>query len=223
MTNLQFRYQTIEFNTMDIHIRTLKDNQQYDISYDKKDIEGLSSANWSLFGVLWPSSQVLANIMQDYNIEGIRILEVGCGVGLSSLILNHRDANITATDFNPAAKIFLDENTRINSDERIPFECANWKNSDDDLGIFDLIIASDVLYEQFHLEDLANFLEEHTKENSEVIIVDPGRGNHAKFTKMMLPLGFSHNQVKPLNTQEYLEEAFKGVVITYTRKTILNK
>lgn len=217
MSNLQFRYQTIEFNSMDIHIRTLKDKQQYDVRYDKKAIEGLSSANWSLFGVLWPSSKVLANLMQDYNIENLRILEVGCGIGLSSLILNQREANITATDFNPEVKSFLDENTRINKSEDIPFECANWKDSEDNLGKFDLIIASDILYEEYHLEDLSTFLNDHVKEKSEIIIVDPGRGNHAKFTKKMMKLGFEHSQYKPENTDEYLEEVFKGVVITYTK------
>lgn len=63
MSQLCFRYQTLEFDDMDIHIRTLKDKQQYDTVYDKKEIDGLTSANWSLFGVLWPSSRVLANII----------------------------------------------------------------------------------------------------------------------------------------------------------------
>lgn len=220
MQKVQFQYQTIEFKNMDIHLRTLKDKNQYDESYDTKDIDGLSSANWSLFGVLWPSGQVLSNIMQDYDIENIRILEVGCGVGLSSLILNHRNANITATDFNPEAKLFLDENTRINSDTDIPFVCANWKNQNDELGEFDLIIASDVLYEQFQLKDLSNFLQLHSKKESKIIVVDPGRGNSNKFTKIMAQLGFTHKEYKPENTDDYLDDVFKGKVITYEKTNL---
>lgn len=218
MQKIHFRYQTIELKQMDIHLRTLKDKQQYDESYDKKIIDGLSSANWSLFGVLWPSSRVLANIMEDYKVDNIRILEVGCGIGLSSHILNHRQANITATDFNPEVQPFLLENARINGEKEIPFECANWKNSDDELGIFDLIIASDVLYEQFHLNDLANFFNTHCKKTSKIILVDPGRGNSTKFSKMMNKHGFNYDEYNPKNTDEYLSEAFKGSVLTYMRK-----
>ena len=36
-----------------------------------------------------------------------RILEVGCGIGLSSLILNRLNADITATDYHPEAEKFL--------------------------------------------------------------------------------------------------------------------
>ena len=48
MSTVRFIYQTIEFDNMDIHLKTLRDKQQYDIKYDKQKVEGLSSANWSL-------------------------------------------------------------------------------------------------------------------------------------------------------------------------------
>ncbi|PLY10533.1 MAG: histidine kinase [Arcobacter sp.] len=220
MPKIRYTYQTIEFDTMDIHVKTLKDKQQYDKKCDLNPTFGISSANWSLFGVIWPSAIILANLMDDYNIKDKRILEVGCGIALSSLVLNHRNANITTTDFNPEVEVFLTENTRINNGEKIPFECANWANNNDTLGKFDLIIASDVLYEKFHLEDLSRFLNEHTNESCEIIIVDPGRGNHAKFSKMMVALGYVHSQSEPLNTEDYLDEPFNGQIIKYSKKSI---
>jgi len=219
MSPIRYLYRTIEFDTMDIHVKTLRDKQQYDEKYDTNPTLGICSANWSLFGVIWPSSQILANLMNNYNIENKRILEVGCGIALSSLVLNHRDADITTTDFNPEVQNFLNENVRINEGSIIPFECANWANSDDSLGKFDLIIGSDILYEQFHLEDLSRFLNEHANESCEIIIVDPGRGNHAKFTKMMVALGYIHSQSEPLNTEEYLDEPFNGQIIKYNKKS----
>lgn len=217
MPKLRYTYQTIEFDTMDIHVKTLKDKQQYDDKCDLNPTLGISSANWSLFGVIWPSAIILANLMDDYDIKDKRILEVGCGIALSSLVLNHRHANITTTDFNPEVEVFLEENTRINEGIKIPFECANWANADDTLGKFDLIIASDILYEKFHLEDLSRFLNEHTNETCEIIIVDPGRGNHAKFSKMMVLLGYVHTQSEPLNTEDYLDEPFNGQIIKYSK------
>ena len=202
---------------MDIHVKTLRDKQQYDVKCDLNPTFGISSANWSLFGVIWPSSQILATLMNSYNIKNKRILEVGCGIALSSLVLNYRGADITTTDFNPAVENLLVENTRINNGAEIPFECVNWANNDDTLGKFDLIIGSDILYEHFHLEDLSRFLNEHTNESCEIIIVDPGRGNHAKFSKMMVSLGYVHSQSEPMDTIKYFEEDFSGQIIKYIK------
>ena len=59
--------------------------------------------------------------MFEYQVEGLKILEVGCGIGLASLVLNHRLANITATDYHPEAGGFLNANALLNGDRVIPF------------------------------------------------------------------------------------------------------
>ena len=43
--------------------------------------------------------------MFEFEIAGKRILEVGCGIGLASLVLNHRPGDITATDHHPQQRI----------------------------------------------------------------------------------------------------------------------
>ncbi|MER2164740.1 MAG: histidine kinase, partial [Psychrobacter alimentarius] len=98
LTTVRVRYQTIEIGNTDIHICTLRDNQQFSDPDDEALNLGICSASWPMFGVIWPSSLVLANHMLNYDIAGKRILEVGCGMALSSLLLNHRHADITATD-----------------------------------------------------------------------------------------------------------------------------
>ena len=94
MKPLRYKYQTIEFGDNDIHLRTLKDKQQFSDKDKKADDLGISSATWSLFGVVWPSSEVLANFIFDYVFKNKRILEVGCGIGLSSLILNRLNEDL---------------------------------------------------------------------------------------------------------------------------------
>jgi len=54
----------------------LRDRQQFSDPEGIADAVGISSATWSMFGVLWDSSQVLANFMIDYELAGKRILEV---------------------------------------------------------------------------------------------------------------------------------------------------
>lgn len=107
MSMLRFRYQTIEFGKTDIHVRTLRDRQQFSYAYDVASKLGISSANWSLFGIIWASEEILSHLMYDYEIKGNRILEVGCGIALASLVLNHRLADITATDYHPEVENFL--------------------------------------------------------------------------------------------------------------------
>lgn len=215
-STLRFRYQTFEFINADIHIRTLRDTQQYFDTDGMAEKLGISSASWPMFGVIWDSSKILAHLMSDFDIAGKRILEVGCGIGLASLVLNHRSADITATDYHPEAERFMDENVRINNDQHIPFTRAGWGDLDDTLGEFDLIIGSDLLYERDHINLLAGFIDRHTSKKCEVIIVDPGRGNHANFSKKMVSLDFSHTQSKPLDTH-YLTLPFKGQLLRYLR------
>lgn len=212
------RYQTIEFDEFDIHLRSLKDKQQFHDPFGEAERLGISSAQWSLFGVLWQSSRVLAEKMQDFNIEGKRILEIGCGLGLSSLLLNARHADITATDYHPEAGKFLAENVRLNQGDVIPFLRTDWKDEHSGIGHFDLIIGSDLLYESNHIELLSQFIERHANPGAEVILVDPGRGNHAKFSKEMVKMDFDHNQYKPELEIEEGETPFKGVVLCYKRE-----
>ncbi len=145
MTELRLRYQTVEFGKTDIHLCTLRDRQEFQDSAGAAEKLGISSASWPLFGVIWPSSLVLAHYICDYDSGSKRILEIGCGMALSSLLLNQRHANITATDYHPEAQTFLNRNTRLNNDAPIAYEQADWAGSDDSLGLFDLIIGSDLL------------------------------------------------------------------------------
>ncbi len=214
MSSLRVRYRTIEFDQMDIHVRTLRDNQQFSDDDGVSEALGISSAMWPLFGVVWASGEVLAHLMSDFDIAGKRILEVGCGIGLASLLLNHRSADITATDHHPEAGDFLQRNARLNEDRQIPFVRTGWADDDSGLGEFDLIIGSDLLYESEQVELLAAFIDRHAKRHCDVIIVDPGRHLHARFSKQMVSRGYSHSQNKPDNV-DYLTQPFKGQVLRY--------
>lgn len=105
MTPLRVRYQTIEFGLTDIHLRTLRGQPAICRCGWCALRLGISSATWPLFGIVWASGTVLAHLMAEQEIDGLRILEVGCGIALASLVLNQRHANITATDYHPEAGI----------------------------------------------------------------------------------------------------------------------
>lgn len=211
------RYQTIAFGDTDIHVCSLRDKQQFSDPSGIALSLGISSASWPLFGVIWPSGLVLANHMLNYPIAGKRILEVGCGMALSSLLLNEKNADITATDYHPDVEFFLNRNIDLNNGKAIAFERVNWADKADELGCFDLIIGSDLLYEDEHIELLANFMQNHARPACEIIIIDPGRGRKSKLSSKMQEYGFSHEHVKPKNT-EYLDSEFKGYILKFWRE-----
>lgn len=214
MAKIKVKYQTIEFDTMDIHLKTIKDNQQFEDNDNIAKDLGISSAQWPISLMLWPSGEILAKLMTSIDIKDKRILEVGCGIALSSLVLNKRLADITSTDYHPSVEGFLNGNTKLNNDNTIPFQRTNWTDTDDTLGLFDLIVGSDLLYEETHIKSLSNFINNHANKSCEVIIIDPGRGNLNKFTKEMSLFGFSNSINSDIDKTVY---DYKGKIIQYIR------
>ncbi len=150
--------------------------------------------------------------MLNYDISNKRILEVGCGIGLSSLLLNHTHANISATDNHPNALEFLHFNALLNNDRTIPFKRMDWNEPNNRLGKFDLIIGSDLLYESDHAGLLSRFIDHHASDRCEVVIVDPSRGHQAKFIKAMISLGYKQQQCSSDNFSPY-DNSFKHILI----------
>jgi predicted nicotinamide N-methyase len=215
---LRLRYQTIEFGNTDIHVCTLKDNQQFNDPEGIAEDLGISSATWPLFGVIWPAGLVLAHYMSSYPTEGKRILEMGCGMALSSLLLNNLNANITATDHHPEAEFFLQRNTLLNQGKDIEFKRVDWAEKSDELGLFELIIGSDILYEDQHIKMVADFIISHASPHCEIILVDPGRGRKNKLGILMQQHGYKLIQIKPEHT-DYLDKPFKGHILNFSRQS----
>lgn len=213
---LRLSYQTIEFAKTDIHLCTLRDKQQFsDPDNVARDL-GISSSLWPLFGVVWPSSIVLAHHMDDFDTGGKRILEIGCGMALTSLLLNAQGADITASDYHPEVETFLARNTKLNNGKTIAFQRADWAEETDTLGRFDLIIGSDILYEDDQIKQLANFIENHANSVCEIILVDPGRGRKTKLSKALTEYGFEYTHTQPIHT-DYLGQPFNGHILRFWR------
>jgi predicted nicotinamide N-methyase len=160
----------------DYRIRALVDRQQYADPDGLAEQAGISSAQWCLFGQIWPAGRILAAAMLEFDVAGKRILEIGCGLGLSSLVLQRRRADIIASDHHPLAEQFLRGNAVRNGLPMVAYRDLPWLTADRVLGRFDLIIGSDVLYEQRHVAQLAALLQRHAHDSAEIIIADPGRG-----------------------------------------------
>jgi len=216
MQNYLLKQQTVSVDNTDYNIRSLKDNQQF---YDDEQLAeslGISSATWPLFGLVWPSSRVLASTVCAITLDDKRVLEIGCGLALSSIVLHKMGVDITASDYHPLAKEFLDKNVLGNDLPPIKFQVGNWEAKNPLLGEFDMIIGSDILYEPAHADDVSRFIDHHSGNSVEVIIVDPNRGNRSSFTKKMLALGYAHH-FKRFDEQQEDGSSCRGRVLHYQR------
>jgi predicted nicotinamide N-methyase len=180
-------------NQIDYRIQSLRDNQQYDDRYDESASLGLSPSTWPLFGLIWPSSIILASTVAQMDLRCIRVLEIGCGIGFSSIVLHSMRVDVTASDVHPLAKEFLDANMLSNDLPPIQYQTGNWGTENPALGEFDLIIGSDVLYEPDHAKNVSEFIDIHSEKDVQVIIVDPNRSNRSRFTRNMEALGYDYH------------------------------
>ncbi|MCZ8113388.1 methyltransferase domain-containing protein [Silanimonas sp.] len=171
-------------------LRVLTDHQQFADPDGDAERAGISSAQWPLFGQLWPAGQRLAEAMHEFDVAGKRVLELGCGIGLASLVLQRRGADVLATDLHPLAETFLAYNAALNGLPALHYRRLGWASARPSLGRFDLIIAGDVLYERGQAEVVAEVIADYAADEADVIVTDAGRGYAAKLGKALTGQGF---------------------------------
>ena len=212
MPGYDVKVQTLAIDgAADLQIRSLFNNDQFADPSGAAEALGISSAQWPLFGQVWPSGLHLAAAMAVRPLpEGERILEIGCGLALASLVCHRRGGEVTASDIHPLAGAFLLENLRLNELAPMRYCHGDWSadaapaasGAPRVQGRFDLIIGSDVLYERDDGDALAAFIERHALPSCEVWIVDPNRGNRPAFTRALAALGFGVSET-PLEGPGY--------------------
>ena len=197
-------------------IRALSDINQYADPQGVAARAGICSASWSLFGQLWPASRVLAKAVKHIDISNRRIIELGCGLGLPSLVLQSRGADVTASDHHPLSKKFLSYNAALNRLPDIPYLDLPWTSLDQTIGQFDLILGSDILYEQNHASMLADLVSHLASPKAKVLITCPGRGHRNRFSRLLEEKGFELTETRlPFNESD--KPPYKGRLLSYRR------
>ena len=104
---------------------------------------------------LWPAATALAEALPD--VAGLRVVELGCGLGVPSLVAAARGAEVTATDWSDDAIELLRANAERNG-LALAAEVRDWRRAWPER--FDLALAADVLYEQRNVEPVLARLRE---------------------------------------------------------------
>jgi predicted nicotinamide N-methyase len=124
---------------------------------------------------LWPSGLALAEAVA--GVTG-RVLELGCGLGVPSLVAALGGADVTATDWAPEAIALLERNAaRVGA--RVT--ARRWRWTAHPPPPAELVIAADVLYERRNGPQLLAALDAVVAEGGEAWIADPDRPAAAEF------------------------------------------
>lgn len=204
MPGYQTKFEDVSVNGVaPMRIRSLRDRQQFADPRGEAAALGISDAAWPLFGLVWPAGQALAAALASRPVrDDERILEIGCGLALASLVCHRRGAQVTASDCHPLAGEFLRHNLTLNALPALPYRHGDWGAPQEAelaptcaqgprlQGRYELIMGSDVLYERDAQGVLPAFIARHAAAHGEVIIVDPNRGNRAPFTRSLQALGY---------------------------------
>ncbi len=124
---------------------------------------------------VWPSSIVLAEKLLKLRGAGRTALELGCGVGLSTLAATSAGFDVLSTDYYEDALDVTRANVFRNLGTIARTRMVDWRHFPEDLGRFDLVFASDVLYEKEYAELLPLLLRRLLVPGGIALIADPGR------------------------------------------------
>ena len=171
--------------------------QQYDVVSDTIHLEDLTLEFWRVadpesvlddetllqshaelpwqpyWAETWDTAYGVAVELASRELAGVRVLDLGCGLGLTGTVAAARGAEVVMADFAPPALPFA----RLNSwpwREHVQVLRLNWRT--DDLGQkFDLIVGSDILYDREDLPYLDAFWRSHLDSHGSVLLGDPTR------------------------------------------------
>jgi predicted nicotinamide N-methyase len=131
---------------------------------------------------LWPSGSALAEAVASAELTGLRVLELGCGLGLVSVTAAAGGAEVLAADRSPEALAFTAANAARNGVELRTALCA-FDEPDELLAgaPWDLVLAADVLYERRNVPVLLWLLPRLVGGHGEVWLADPDRAAAATF------------------------------------------
>ncbi|WP_045214841.1 class I SAM-dependent methyltransferase [Desulfonatronovibrio magnus] len=147
---------------------------------------------------LWPAAMVLAEHINSMSgrIRGRRCLDIGCGLGLSSLIASRNFADITAMDIMWDALYFTGVNAHQNKTGRLNRVQMDWRHPGFRAKTFDFIWAADVLYEKRFCYPLIDLFRHCLKPHGVIWIADPRRNVSAEVWKLFQQNNFTITELK---------------------------
>lgn len=134
---------------------------------------------------LWPSALVLATHVASMAGGGRSLIELGCGAGLVATSAALAGFDVTVTDYYEDAVRFAALNAVRNGAMRPKGFMLDWRHLPPSISKFDVVLASDVLYERPYGALVARAIGATLAAHGGAIITDPGRVGRDDFLRAL--------------------------------------
>ena len=143
---------------------------------------------------LWPSAVALSHyLVRHLDLRGRRVLELGCGLGLVSVVAALQGGRVLCTDHEEAALAFARRNAQGNACRGVRFRLVDWCRPALRRR-YDCILAADVVYEARSFAPLTALLQRYLARGGMAAIAEPGRVNAAPFFSRLKERGFVYRR-----------------------------
>ena len=134
---------------------------------------------------LWPSAVALADVVARRPPAGKRVIELGCGIALPGIVAARGGADVLLSDWSPDAIAFARDNAERNGVSARTV-VQSWDQPEPLVvdGGWDLVLASDVLYEERNVLPLLAALDALVGPAGEVWLTDPRRRHLPAFLEL---------------------------------------
>ena len=154
---------------------------------DEKDFE--RDERLPYWAELWPSARVLGEWILGQRSDNRTLLELGCGSGLVSTCAALAGFTVTVSDYYDDAMLFAQVNASRNSAAAPKTVAIDWRNLPSDLPRYDVVVASDVLYERTYGPVVAGAIAAALAPGGVAWLADPGRVARDTFVRALSPAG----------------------------------
>jgi ETFB lysine methyltransferase len=165
---------------------------------------------------LWPSSWALAKYLWEVvDLQGLEVLELGCGLGLAGVAASRKGGAVTFTDYEADALAFTRYNAYRNNCQRAIVRHLDW-HAPRLTQTYAVITASDVLYERANFHPLVQLIDSALGPNGQFILAEPNRPIARDFFRLLRDHGFQYKRAT--ETVEVSGEAFNVSIYHGGRK-----
>ena len=183
------------------------DGRDYDLLRPRSVDELISDEDFEIderipyWADCWPSARA-GRADRALPGRGRKLLELGCGIGLVSLAAASAGFRVLATDYYADALEFTAANAERNGLDRVDTRLVDWRKLPADLGSFDVVAASDVLYELPQAALVAAALDRALTPDGLGLVSDPGRRTSAALVDQCARHGMRADCVESVPTSD---------------------
>lgn len=152
-----------------------------------RDPLGTEPPYWAL---VWIGARAMAARLRSRpGLAGARVLDLGCGLGLTGVVAGIGGAHVTFVDYVDEAVAFARVNAEHHSlsdysARRLDFTADRLAER------FDLILAADIVYDPDHYSALVEFLCTHLAADGTILLTESLRADAKRVIEMLARAGF---------------------------------